>query len=129
MNARPNSPKKPSDPVEKALMVFFALLLVMPALWSSGYLYVFWTTDEVVSTRAIGNFVSMSGPGGWGGAVVLETDLGSFPLHSAASITKGTPLMLELRASGQRFICDARHTHCLKTHGPDFGPAWEGVKP
>ena len=112
--------KVPMDAVEKALMVFFALLLVLPALWSSRFLYRAWTTDEVVSTRSIGNFVSMSGPGGLRGAVVIETELGSFPLHSAAAITKGTPLILELRDSGQRFICDSRKTLCLKTDGPDF---------
>ena len=120
--------KAPMDAVEKALIVFFVLLLVLPALWSSRFLYRVWTTDEVVSTRSIGNFVSMSGPGGLRGAVVIETDLGSFPLHSAAAIAKGTPLILELRDSGQRFICDARKTLCLKTDGPDFSLA-QGAKP
>ena len=123
--------KVPMDAVEKALMVFFALLLVLPALWSSRFLYRVWTTDEVVSTRSIGNFVSMSGPGGLRGAVVIETDLGSFPLHSAAAIAKGTPLMLELRDSGNRYICDTRKTHCLKTDGPDFSifSLPQGAKP
>ena len=120
--------KAPMDAVEKALIVFFVLLLVLPALWSSRFIYVSWTTDEVVSTRSIGNFVSMSGPGGLRGAVVIETDLGSFPLHSAAAIAKGTPLILELRDSGQRFICDSRKTLCLKTDGPDFSLA-QGAKP
>ena len=118
----------PMDAVEKALMVFFALLLVLPALWSSRFIYVSWITDEVVSTRSIGNFVSMSGPGGLLGAVVIETDLGSFPLHSVAAIAKGTPLILELRDSGQRFICDTRKTLCLKTDGPDFSLS-QGAKP
>ena len=123
--------KVPMDAVEKALMVFFALLLVLPALWSSRFLYRVWTTDEVVSTRSIGNFISMSGPGGLRGAVVIETDLGSFPLHSAAAIAKGTPLMLELRDSGQSFICDIRKTLCLKTDGPDFSVLSlpQGAKP
>ena len=120
MNADSNLRKTPFDPVEKALMVFFALLLVLPGLWSSRFLYRAWTTDEVVSTRSIGNFVSMSGPGGLRGAVVIETELGSFPLHSAAAIAKGTPLILELRDSGKRFICDSRKTLCLKTDGPHF---------
>ena len=123
--------KVPMDAVEKALMVFFALLLVLPALWSSRFLYRAWTTDEVVSTRSIGNFVSMSGPGGLRGAVVIDTDLGSFPLHSAAAIAKGTPLILELRDSGKRFICDTRKTLCLKTDGPDFSVLSlpQGAKP
>ena len=128
MNADTNLCKTSSDPVEKALMVFFALLLVLPALWSSRFLYRAWTTDEVVSTRSIGNFVSMSGPGGLRGAVVIETDLGSFPLHSAASIAKSTPLILEFRDSGQRYICDARKTLCLKSDGPDFTLP-QGAKP
>ena len=120
--------KAPMDVVEKALIVFFTLLLVLPALWSSRLIYAAWTTDEVVSTRSIGNFVSMSGPGGLRGAVVIDTDLGSFPLHSAAAIAKGTPLILELRDSGQRYICDARKTLCLKSDGPDFTLP-QGAKP
>ena len=120
--------KAPMDAVEKALTLFFALLLVLPALWSSRFIYVSWTTDEVISTRSIGNFISMSGPGGLRGAVVIETDLGSFPLHSAAAIAKGTPLILELRDSGKRFICDTRKTLCLKTDGPDFTLP-QGAKP
>ena len=123
-----NTTKAPMDAFEKALIVFFVLLLVLPALWSSRFLYRVWTTDEVVSTRSIGNFISMSGPGGLRGAVVIETDLGSFPLHSAAAIAKGTPLMLELRDSGRRYICDTRKTLCLKTDGPDFSLA-QGAKP
>ena len=126
-----NTAKAPMDAVEKALIVFFVLLLVLPALWSSRFLYRVWTTDEVVSTRSIGNFISMSGPGGLRGAVVIETDLGSFPLHSAAAIAKGTPLILELRDSGQRYICDARKTLCLKSDGPDFSllSLPQGAKP
>ena len=131
MNADSNLCKTHFDRVEKALMVFFALLLVLPALWSSRFIYVSWITDEVVSTRSIGNFVSMSGPGGLRGAVVIETDLGSFPLHSAASIAKSTPLILEFRDSGQRYICDARKTLCLKSDGPDFSllSLPQGAKP
>ena len=129
MSADPHLPRTSIDTVEIALMVFFALLLVLPAFWSSSFLYAFWTADKLVSTRSIGNFISMSGPGGLRGAVVIETDLGSFPLHSAAAIAKGTPLILELRASGQRLICDADHTLCIKTDGPYFGPTPTGAKP
>ena len=131
MNAEPNLRKTHFDPVEMVLMAFFALLLVLPGWWSSRFLYRVWTTDEVVSTRSIGNFISMSGPGGLRGAVVIETELGSFPLHSAAAIAKGTPLILELRDSGKRFICDARKTLCLKTDGPDFSVLSlpQGAKP
>ena len=112
--------KEPYDLLEKALVLVFVLVFAAPAFWLFGSVHQSWTTDEVVSTRSIGNFVSMSGPGGLQKAVVIETSLGSFPLQSAAAIAKGTPLILELRQSGQRYICDVQRSQCIRTDGPDF---------
>ena len=121
--------KAQMDALDRALVLFFCLLAAVPLIWLVTFIYVSWTDEAVVSTRSIGNFVSMSGPGGLHNRVVIETDLGFFPLHSAAAITKGTPLILELRASNQRYICDARKTLCLTTEGPDFGALTKGIKP
>ncbi len=51
---------------------------------------------------------------------MIETDLGSYPMNSGAVISKGTPLVLEKRASGDGFICDANHNLCIKTSGQEF---------
>ena len=67
----------------------------------------------------------MSGPGGLQGRVVIETDTGSYPLLQAPVIHKGTPLVLELRGNGQRFVCDLPRTLCIKTTPDEF--TWAGL--
>lgn len=129
MNTDPNLNRRKADPVERTLILIFALLLAAPVYWVGKSLYTALTTDEVVSSRSIGHFVSMSGPGGLRDRVVIETEVGAYPLQSAAAIAKGTPLILEHRASGQRYICDARRSLCLKTDGPDFSPTTQGAYP
>jgi len=131
--------------LEKTLVLIFILSFAMPVFWGFRLLYIAWINDEVVSTRSIGNFVSMSGPGGFQDRVVITTDMGSFPMRFAAAIVKGTPLILEVRASGQRYICKTPTTpttppttppkpntpaiQCVETGGPDFGDLPQGVKP
>jgi hypothetical protein len=129
VNTDPNLNRRKADPVERTLILIFALLLAAPVYWVGRSLYTALTTDEVVSSRSIGHFLSMSGPGGLRDRVVIETEVGAYPLRSAAAIAKGTLLIMEWRSSGQRYICDVRKTLCLKTDGPDFGPLVEGTKP
>ena len=147
------------DKFETTLVVIFILCLAMPVYWGFQLIYTAWTNDEVVSTRSIGNFIRMSGPGGLQDRVVIETDIGSFPMREVAAITKGTPLVMEVRASGKRYICSAAKkqtaqptptiptnpstptnpttatstptltTQCVETDGLDFGDAAQGAKP
>lgn len=106
--------------MESLLSIFFAMLVGIPAvlfiLWILGYT----RESEVVSSRPIGNFVSMSGPGGLKNSVVIETDTGSYPLLSVPVIVKGTALVLELRGNDQRFVCDASRTLCIKSAREEF---------
>ena len=159
----PNKPESASETrlgkFETTLVLFFILCFAMPMFWGFQLIYIAWTNDEVVSTRPIGNFVRMSGPGGFQGRVVIETDVGSYPMRFAAAAAKGTPLVLELRASGKRYICSAANKQiapptaaiannaatptiaitpistptlakqCVETDGPDFGDAAQGAKP
>ena len=135
---------------ETTLVLFFILCFAMPLYWGAQLLYMAWTNDEVISTRPIGNFVRMSGPGGFQGRVVIETDRGSYPMRFAAAAAKGTPLVVELRASGKRYICSAANkqtahrkasipttptstptlpTLCVETDGLDFGGSAQGANP
>ena len=76
--------------------------------------------SEVVSRQPIGGFKRMSGPGGLLGRVVIETDKGSYPLQGMPSIPKGTPLVLEVRATGAQFICDESRSLCIQTVRDQF---------
>ena len=114
---------------EKTLVLIFILSFAMPVFWGLRLLFSAWSHDEVVSTRPIGNFLSMSGPGGFQDRVVMQTDVGSYPMRFASAIAKGTPLILEHRASGERYICNVSKTQCVETDGPDFGEMTQGAKP
>jgi hypothetical protein len=57
----------------------------------------------------------MTGTGGRIWPLVIETQLGFFPLRKAVSIPRGTPLMVEERASGKRFVCNLGRTLCVQT--------------
>ena len=101
-------------------MHFLFLLLVLLAalsfvLWLGGRL-----STEVVSRQPIGQFLRMSGPGGLAGDVVIETEQGSFLLRGTPAIEKGTPLILEERATGAHFICDQARSLCLRTSTKKF---------
>ncbi len=105
--------------VIKFLQRLFILVSVVTLLS-----FVAWFIDsresQVVSNQPIGRFIGMSGPGGLQGGVVIETELGSYPLIRTAAISKGTPLLLEQRASDDRFICDVPRNLCIKTAGYEF---------
>jgi hypothetical protein len=128
-NKPPSPPENPStpigkdsksDPLDRFLIPSFALLMGLPLIlflfWVGGS----WWQSEVVSSRPIGHFIRMSGPGGLQGRVVIETDTGSYPLQQAPVIGKGTPLVLELRGNGQRFVCDLPRALCIKTTPDEF---------
>ncbi len=95
------------------LLIALAVLCVLVLLGFQPY-------SEVVSRQPIGHFQRMSGPGGWPGRVVIETESGSYPLWGTPVIAKGTPLVLETRASGNRYICDESGSLCLETTTQEF---------
>lgn len=95
----------------KALLLMFALTVFI----SAYFIWLHWQTTEVEASRPIGQLLGMSGPGARQWPLVIETEQGFFPLGDAVAIPKGTPLMLEERASGKRFICDLKRTVCVQT--------------
>lgn len=116
-------PKQPSDLhtswLERFLHGLFLLMVALVVLiilvWLGLDMY-----SEVVSRRPIGHFQRMSGSGGLLNHVVIETETGSYPLWGTPVIAKGTPLVLEVRASGYRYICDESRDLCVQTTAKEF---------
>jgi hypothetical protein len=121
--AQPNQSSKPSRQhttgLERLLHGLFLLLVMLAVLgifvWFDIRLH-----KDVVSRQPIGQFQRMSGPGGLLGDVVIETETGSYLLRGTPAISKGTPLVLEVRASGYRCISDVPRTLCIETTHKEF---------
>jgi hypothetical protein len=118
LNQEANSP----DRVERFLKVVFFLLFGIPLFAFLTWYFGLFRESEVLVSKSIGHFMSMSGPGGLRDRVVIETDLGSYPLLEAPVIAKGTPLVLELRGNEQRFVCDVPRKLCIRTTTNEFTP-------
>jgi hypothetical protein len=121
---------KAKDDNSGAWIVVVGLLMVavMPLTLIGWGLSGIWGNFEVVSAQPIGNFIGMSGPGGIGGKVVIETDQGFFPLHEAVTLAKGTPLILQVRGSGRRYVCDLPRKLCVETASEGFTIQPQGAR-
>lgn len=120
------NPPPPPGSVEEVggVIKFFQYLFIVLSV-TTFVTFVIWIVDsretEVVASQPIGRFKSMSGPGGIPRGVVIETDVGFYPLSGDVPvISKGTALVLEERASGRRYICDMTHSLCIRTTGKQF---------
>ena len=115
----------------KSVIRALLLLLALIPLTAAYLIWLHWQTGQVEASRPIGRLLGMSGQGGWAWPLVIETEEGFFPLGEAVAIPKGTPLVLEDRASGKRFICDLRRTVCVQTSFESIpatpAPASEGI--
>jgi hypothetical protein len=116
LNQKDNSP----DQLERFLKVVFFFVFTIPFFAFIAWYFGLFRESEVLVSKPIGRFMSMSGPGGLGNRVVIQTDLGSYPLLEAPVIAKGTPLVLELRGNDQRFVCDVPRKLCIKTSADEF---------
>ena len=125
----PTGKESKSAPMELSLLAFFALLMGLPVILFLFWIGRSWWQSEVVSSRPIGHFIHMSGPGGLQSRVVIETDSGFYPLLQAPVISKGTSLVLELRGSGQRFVCDLPRTLCIKSAPDEFTQSAQPLNP
>ena len=118
----PKSPAPNKGSTSSLESILHGLFLLLVILAFFGFLV--WMNIrlelEVESRQSIGRFVRMTGPGGLAGDVVIETELGSYLLHGAPAIAKGTPLILEVRASGAYFICDQARSLCVATSPKKF---------
>lgn len=125
-NAKQARVRKSSRRLWNQLLLLFVGL---PLLWCLGTLWETWRDAEVVSSQPIGSLSRMSGATGWAGKVVIETEEGYFPLQEAVVLPKGTPLVLEERGSGRRYICDLPRRLCVRTSRESFVVGKEGGRP
>lgn len=77
-----------------------------------------WHGQQVQSRTPIGTLVGMSGGGRQS---MLETEAGFYPLSEPLAAAKGTPLVLEVRGNGERFVCDAASGACSRTVRQGYG--------
>jgi hypothetical protein len=103
------------DAATNAVIRAGLLTLALMVITAAYFIWLHWQTGQVEASRPIGRLLGMSGQGGWSWPLVIETEEGFFPLGEAVAIPKGTPLVLEDRASGKRFICDLTRTVCVQT--------------
>jgi hypothetical protein len=114
-NAQPQKPPSRWE-LEKALLwVVLALgtVIVAHKAWDT------WHGQQVQSRTQIGTVVHMSGAGR---QLLLETETGFYPLNEPLAAAKGTPLVLEVRGNGERFVCDVAATVCSRTSRLEFTP-------
>ena len=113
------SSKTPSSKLGKWLFYFGVLFLI--GITTDWFTYA-WeqTVSSKVTSRPIGNLVRITPAGGFLRDALVETEQGFFPAIGFITAAKGTPLVLETRAWGDRFICDVPRTLCVHTADTGF---------
>lgn len=106
----------------------FQILLLLLSIQIAFWIWGAWRERQVTLTGPIGTLQSMTAGSGWRGGSVIEVrtaqENGSpetrfYPLDEPMAATQGTPLILETRANGDLFICDAQRNACVRT-APDI---------
>jgi len=126
---RPRSGRPPSVGMMWSLTLAAATIIGAPLCFLVWGLFQVWGNDEVVSSESIGAFIQMSPFANWSGSVVIQTDQGFLPLHKAVAIQTGTPLILELRTTGRRYVCDRGRALCVETSKEGFSREAAGGRP
>jgi hypothetical protein len=92
--------------------------LAMPVLLAAVYGWERHRNAQVVSRSPIGTLQDLRpvhSPRGFKPVVlVVKTSTGSVALHDPLNLPVGAPLVLERRASGRSYVCDARRTQCAQ---------------
>jgi hypothetical protein len=103
----PKAAERPEPPY-RLLWVVFGLCVLM-LLYQ---LYDGWLGRQVSSRQPIGSVVKVIGEGRkW----LIETETGFYPVSKALMVEKNTPLVLEIRGNGDRYVCKAAGTVCGST--------------
>ena len=111
------------------VLIFLALLLV-PLLVLVAIKWFSLVGDaDVLARQPIGSVLRMSGTGGFSERMVIETQEGFYPVLGLASISRGTPLTLEVRRSARRYVCGPSRALCLGTTRDHFSAASQGAQP
>jgi hypothetical protein len=108
----PKAAERP-EPTYRLLWVVFGLCVLM-LLYQ---LYDGWLGRQVSSRQPIGSVVRVTGEGRqW----LIETETGFYPVSKALMVNKGAPLVLEIRANGDRYVCNTAGTVCGRTAKQGF---------
>ena len=100
----PKAAERP-EPTYRLLWVVFGLCVLM-LLYQ---LYDGCMGRQVSSRQPIGSVVRVTGEGRqWR----IETETGFYPLSRALVVEKDTPLVLEIRGNGDRYVCNSSGTVC-----------------
>lgn len=123
---RPHLPV--SKPLIWSILLIVAVIIINLVRLSVWLISGIWGNEEVMSSQPIGAFIHMSALAAWPNAVVIQTDQGFLPLKRAVAISTGTPLVLEMRGSGRRYVCDQPRTLCVETSEEGFKSQKEAAK-
>lgn len=96
------------------ILIFLVLVTLARLAWE------YWQESRVVSTRPLGPVLSVTGGGGWRMGMVVQTPAGYYPIHAAPTLQPSTPLVLQVRGNGERYVCLASGTPCAKTAREDW---------
>lgn len=108
----PKAAERP-EPTYRLLWIGFGLCVLM-LLYQ---LYDGWLGRQVSSRQPIGSVVKVIGEGRkW----LIETETGFYPVSKALMFNKGAPLVLETRANGDRYVCNAAGSVCGRTAKQGF---------
>jgi hypothetical protein len=114
----PKAAERP-EPTSRLLWVVFGLCILM-LLYQ---LYDGWLGRQVSSRQPIGSVVKVTGEGSkW----LVETENGFYPLSRALVVEKDTPLVLEIRGNGDRYVCNVTGSVCGRTAKQGF-PKKQGL--
>jgi hypothetical protein len=113
--------QKRLDENSMRMVHLFQILLLLLSIQIAVWIWGAWRERQVALTEPIGTLQGMTAGSGWRGGSVIEVrtalENGSietrfYPLDEPMAATQGTPLILETRANGELFICDAQRHAC-----------------
>ena len=91
------------------LVIVFAVLMLALVLAIPGAYY--WSKHKVAliqSSEPVGQVITVTLTDAWIPSALVETDTGFYALIHGVSLPKAEQLTLQTRASGARYLCDAR---------------------
>ncbi|HEY9096947.1 MAG TPA: hypothetical protein VIN35_14470 [Hydrogenophaga sp.] len=106
-------------------MYLFRILLLLLAVQFTVWLVGAWQERQVATSETIGTLQGMTSGAGWRGGAVIAVrttptedaiaETRFYPLAKPIAAKQGAPLILDTRANGALFICDAQRRACART--------------
>jgi hypothetical protein len=112
-----DKPKEDKE-MEIGLGGVFAIVLCGFLVWAC---WAWWRESVVVSSLPAGTVVRIVPTGSsFGIPLLLETETDVYPLAEASAFRIGTPVFLEIRKSGSRYVCEKSRSTCIRTPASHF---------